>query len=164
MVLLDEGLSLAPSVAQGRIRATADVDGPAGLERHGVWRFDTAGHFYLRKSPRELPARPADHDEGLRGVGTRAPEVVVVVRAHRGRQAERSAVVVDRARLTIVSRGDPGPGPLLRGQRRIDARDLPRQPFPAKAVGHVLVHRAEALLLSRAWRDADSPLVVDRRH
>src|SRR5207247_1325338 len=158
---LDEGLSPAPSVVEGRLQATADVDGPADLKRHGVWRLDTARHFYLRESTRELVARPADHDQRLRGAGTRAPEVVVVVRADRGGQAVRSAVVVDRARLTIVSRDDPGLGPFLRGQRSIDPRDLPRQLFPAKTVGEVLVQGAEGILLPRGWRDAESPLIGD---
>ena len=137
------------------------MDGPAGLEGHSVWRFDTARHFYLRERTRELLARPANHDQHLSIIGTRAPEVVVVVRADGEGQAVRAAVVADRAGLAIVSRDDPDLAPFLCRQRGIDARDLSGQLFPAKAVGEVLVQGAEAIPLSRRRRDAESPLVGD---
>src|SRR5881296_3784677 len=51
---LDEHLGSAPGHLERHLQPSADVDGRAGLERHGVGRLEATGHLDLRPGGGDL--------------------------------------------------------------------------------------------------------------
>src|SRR6266699_3928045 len=160
---LDEHLGPAPGHLERHLQPSADVDGRAGLERHGVGRLEATGHLDLRPGGGDLIGRPADQDHERRPLAAGTPEVIAVVGAARRGQAVPPTVVVDRAGLTVVPRHDLRIGALLFRQRAVDARNLLGQLVPAEAVGKVLWEWTEAVLLADRGRESEGALVTDER-
>src|SRR5205814_4695997 len=102
---------------------------------------------------------PLQPDEG-RGLRLRrAPEVVVLVSADRGRQAVCGAEQVQGAGLAIVAREDAGPRALLGGQRPVDPGYVRDELLPAELVSQALFERALMPDLGLRRGGADAPLV-----
>src|SRR3569833_850712 len=90
----------------------------------------------------------------------RTPEVIVVLRADRGRQAPGLRQDVDRRRLPVVAREEYRGRPFFRRQRLIGAADQGGQLAPAEHVGIELWHTAgRQLFLVLLRNDAEEVLV-----
>src|SRR6185437_9144529 len=112
LVVLDR----RPELLKWDLQAPQHIDRLVGLVRHRVGCFGPAGDLVRAEHFGIVPGASADDDHDTAVMALGSPEVVAVVSAYGGRQAQAAPEYIDGRSLAIVFPIEDGARPILRRQ------------------------------------------------
>src|ERR1700744_2656792 len=96
-----------------------------------------------------MPGIAADDDHHAAVMPARAPEIIIIVPADGGRQAQAAAEYIDRRSLSIIASEEDRMRTIRRWQRPIYGRDFSGHLLPTEHVRIILRQHAERLMFAR---------------